>query len=118
MKPASGSMTRSATMTGSWAGRSAGLSLDWGMLSDLTARAVLVVLFSLMTIRFGQDFFATGRIAGLMLVISELLIVLMTLFRRFPDLLLAALPDSLRWRRGLAIRGLARLPVLLGKESA
>lgn len=81
MKPAAG-MTRSATMTAGWASRSAGLSLDWGMLSDLVARAVLVVLFSLMTIRFGQDFFATGRVAGLILVVSELLVVVMTLFRR------------------------------------
>ena len=82
MKPAGASMTRSATMSGGWASRSAGLALDWGILSDFAARAVLVVLFSLMTIRFGQDFFATGRIAGLMLVISELLVVVMTLFRR------------------------------------
>lgn len=56
--------------------------IDWGLLSDLAARAVIVVLFSMMTVRFTQDFFASGRITGLMLVVSELLVVVMTLFRR------------------------------------
>jgi protein-S-isoprenylcysteine O-methyltransferase Ste14 len=56
--------------------------IDWGLLSDLTARAVTVVLFSLMTLRFAEDYLATGRITGLMLVVSELLVVIMTLFRR------------------------------------
>ena len=61
----------------------AGLApIDWGLLSDLGARAVIVVLFSMMTLRFTEDFLATGRVAGLMLVISELLVVIMTLFRR------------------------------------
>jgi protein-S-isoprenylcysteine O-methyltransferase Ste14 len=68
------------TLTGEWT-RPAG-AVDLGLLSDLTARAVLVVLFSMMTVRFAEDFLATGRIAGLMLVISELLVVVMTLFRR------------------------------------
>ena len=40
-------------------------------------------------------------------------IALATLVRRFPDLRLVDAPESLRWRRGLAIRGLARLPVAL-----
>lgn len=40
-------------------------------------------------------------------------IALTTLFRRFPDLGLAEAPESLRWRRGLAIRGLERLTVAL-----
>jgi cytochrome P450 PksS len=38
-------------------------------------------------------------------------IALTTLFRRFPDLRLAVPPDSLRWRKSLALRGLERLPV-------
>ena len=38
-------------------------------------------------------------------------IALTTLFRRYPDLRLAEAPESLRWRRGLAIRGLEQLPV-------
>jgi protein-S-isoprenylcysteine O-methyltransferase Ste14 len=56
--------------------------IDWGLLSDLAARAVIVVLFSMMTVRFTQDFLASGRVTGLMLVVSELLVVVMTLFRR------------------------------------
>lgn len=57
-------------------------AIDWGLLSDLAARAVIVVLFSMMTMRFIQDFLATGRVTGLMLVVSELLVVIMTLVRR------------------------------------
>jgi protein-S-isoprenylcysteine O-methyltransferase Ste14 len=56
--------------------------VDWSLLSDLAARAILVVLFSMMTVRFAQDFLATGHITGLMLVVSELLVVVMTLLRR------------------------------------
>ena len=56
--------------------------IDWALLSDLAARAIIVVLFSMMTVRFIQDFLASGRITGLMLVVSELLVVVMTLFRR------------------------------------
>ncbi len=56
--------------------------VDWGLLSDLAARAVIVVLFSMMTVRFTQDFLASGRVTGLMLVVSELLVVVMTLLRR------------------------------------
>lgn len=44
-------------------------------------------------------------------------IALTTLVRRFPDLRLAEASESLRWRRGLAIRGLARLPVALDREA-
>ncbi len=42
-------------------------------------------------------------------------IALTTLLRRFPDLGLAEAPESLRWRRGLAIRGLEQLPIVLGR---
>ena len=34
-----------------------------------------------------------------------------TLLRRLPDLRLAVTPESLRWRRGLVLRGLEALPV-------
>jgi protein-S-isoprenylcysteine O-methyltransferase Ste14 len=57
-------------------------SVDWGVLSDLAARAVLVVLFSTMTVRFAADFLETGHVTGLMLVVSELLVVVMTFVRR------------------------------------
>jgi protein-S-isoprenylcysteine O-methyltransferase Ste14 len=56
--------------------------IDWGLLSDLAARAAIVVLFSTMTLRFAEDFAETGRITGLMLVVSELLVVVMTVMRR------------------------------------
>jgi protein-S-isoprenylcysteine O-methyltransferase Ste14 len=56
--------------------------IDWNWFSDLAARAVLVVLFSMVTVRFAEDFLATGRVTGLMLVVSELLVVVMTLVRR------------------------------------
>ena len=38
-------------------------------------------------------------------------IALTTLFRRFPNLRLAEAPDSLRWRKGLFLRGLEQLPI-------
>jgi cytochrome P450 PksS len=38
-------------------------------------------------------------------------IALTTLFRRFPDVSLGVPPDSLRWRKSLALRGLVKLPV-------
>jgi cytochrome P450 len=36
------------------------------------------------------------------------------LLQRFPDLRLAAEPESLRWRRGLFLRGLEKLPLEFG----
>ena len=50
--------------------------------ADLTARAVIVVLFSLMAVRFGSDFLATGRVTGLFLLLSETLVVVLTVARR------------------------------------
>ncbi len=41
-------------------------------------------------------------------------IALTTLFRRFPGLQLAVSSSSLRWRKSLALRGLAELPVRTG----
>ena len=43
-------------------------------------------------------------------------IALTTLFRRFPGLHLAVPPDSLRWRKSLALRGLEELPVKIGSQ--
>ena len=39
------------------------------------------------------------------------------LLRRFPDLHLGTTPESLRWRRGLFLRGLEKLPIELGSSS-
>jgi cytochrome P450 PksS len=38
-------------------------------------------------------------------------IAINTLLRRTPDLRLAVAPGALRWRKGLVLRGLAKLPV-------
>lgn len=51
-------------------------------LADLAARATIVVLFSLMAVRFGADFLATGRVTGLFLLLSETLVVVLTVMRR------------------------------------
>lgn len=48
---------------------------------------------------------ALGRLEGQL--------ALTTLFRRFPNLRTAVPPGSLRWRRGLAFRGLEELPLAL-----
>lgn len=50
--------------------------------ADLTARATVVVLFSMMALRFGSDFVATGRLTGLFLLASEALVVIFTVARR------------------------------------
>lgn len=57
-------------------------SVQLDRLAELTARAILVVLFTLMAVRFGTDFLATGRITGLFLLLSEALVVVFTVFRR------------------------------------
>jgi thymidylate kinase len=36
---------------------------------------------------------------------------LLRVLHRFPNLRLAATPESLRWRRGLLVRGLEKLPL-------
>jgi cytochrome P450 len=38
-------------------------------------------------------------------------IAITALLQRFPELRLAAEPESLRWRRGLFLRGLEKLPL-------
>jgi protein-S-isoprenylcysteine O-methyltransferase Ste14 len=51
-------------------------------LADLLARAVIVLLFSMMAVRFAGDFLATGRMTGLLLLVSEALVVVLTVIRR------------------------------------
>src|SRR5262249_54450259 len=55
---------------------------DGERLADIVARAVVVVLFSAMAARFGSDFLATGRLNGLLLLVSEGLVVALTVVRR------------------------------------
>jgi protein-S-isoprenylcysteine O-methyltransferase Ste14 len=56
--------------------------LDADRLADIAARAAIVVLFSLMAARFGADFLKTGRVTGLLLLVSEMLVVVLTVMRR------------------------------------
>ena len=57
-------------------------SADVERLTDIFSRAVVVCLFSMMAVRFGADFLKTGRVTGLLLLVSELLVVVLTVVRR------------------------------------
>jgi protein-S-isoprenylcysteine O-methyltransferase Ste14 len=50
--------------------------------AEITARMVIVALFTFMAVRIGADFLRTGRITGLLLLASEALVVVLTVFRR------------------------------------
>jgi len=50
--------------------------------ADLLARAAIVVLFTFMAVRFATDFIETGRVTGLFLLLSEALVVVLTVVRR------------------------------------
>ncbi len=57
-------------------------NLNQFSIAELCARVTIVALFSMMAIRIGTDFLETGRLTGLLLLASELLVVMLTLFRR------------------------------------
>lgn len=50
--------------------------------ADMGARIVIVALFTLLAVRIGNDFLQTGRLTGLLLLASELLVVVLTVLRR------------------------------------
>jgi protein-S-isoprenylcysteine O-methyltransferase Ste14 len=50
--------------------------------SELLARATVGVLFTLLTINILQDFLHTGRVTGLLLLVSEALVIVLTVIRR------------------------------------
>ena len=56
--------------------------LDAERVGDILSRAVIIVLFSFMAVRFGADFLQTGRLTNLLLLISEMLVVALTVLRR------------------------------------
>ncbi len=56
--------------------------LDAERMSDILSRAVIIVLFSFMAVRFGADFLQTGRLTNLLLLTGEILVVALTLLRR------------------------------------
>jgi protein-S-isoprenylcysteine O-methyltransferase Ste14 len=63
-------------------------------LADRVARILVIALFSFMAVRIGADFLVTGRLTGPLLLASEALVVIMTVFRRAP----AAVDRSIRAR--------------------
>jgi protein-S-isoprenylcysteine O-methyltransferase Ste14 len=49
---------------------------------ELCAKALIVTLFTAFALRIGSDWLATGRLTGLLLLASESLVVVLTVFRR------------------------------------
>ncbi len=82
-----------------FSGRSYDLGGQVRFVADLAARAAIIVLFSMMAIRFAADFMQTGRVTGLFLLMSETLVVVLTLVRRSA----AAIDRSVRARLLTAI---------------
>lgn len=62
--------------------RSLSTPLQLHLLADLVARASIVVLFSMMAVRFATDFIETGRVTGLFLLLGEAIVVVLTVVRR------------------------------------
>jgi protein-S-isoprenylcysteine O-methyltransferase Ste14 len=56
--------------------------LESGVATDVAARAVVIVLFSLMSANLLGDFLRTGHVTGLLLLGSESLVVVLTIVRR------------------------------------
>jgi len=52
--------------------------------ADTAARAVVIALFTVMAVRLGLDYAQTGKLTGLLLLASEALVVVLTVFRRSP----------------------------------
>ena len=52
--------------------------------ADTAARAAVIALFTVMAVRLGLDYMQTGRLTGLLLLASEALVVVLTVFRRAP----------------------------------
>jgi steroid 5-alpha reductase family enzyme len=52
--------------------------------ADTVARMLVIALFTVMAVRLGLDYMHTGRITGLLLLASEALVVVLTVFRRTP----------------------------------
>jgi protein-S-isoprenylcysteine O-methyltransferase Ste14 len=51
-------------------------------LGELVSKTIIVVLFSLMAVRLAADARATGHVTGVLLLVSEALVVVLTMFRR------------------------------------
>ncbi|HET7221118.1 MAG TPA: methyltransferase [Vicinamibacterales bacterium] len=53
-------------------------------LADSSARLAIIVMFSFMAVRIGANYLETGRLTGLLLLASEAIVVVLTVFRRAP----------------------------------
>ena len=56
--------------------------LESGVATDLVARAIVIVLFSLLSANLLGNFLRTGHVTGLLLLASESLVVVLTIVRR------------------------------------
>jgi protein-S-isoprenylcysteine O-methyltransferase Ste14 len=52
------------------------------VVTDLLSRAMIVVLFTLLSVNLFSDFMRTGHVTGLLLLVGESLVVVLTVFRR------------------------------------
>jgi protein-S-isoprenylcysteine O-methyltransferase Ste14 len=89
MKPAAVALSPQSEIAGpveaqTLAGYAAGgrTAADRALTADFAARVVIIALFTMMAARIGMDFLETGRITGLLLLASEALVVILTVFRR------------------------------------
>ena len=55
---------------------------NFAMLTDLGSRAMIVVLFTLLSVNLFNDFMRTGHVTGLLLLAGESLVVILTVVRR------------------------------------
>lgn len=51
-------------------------------LGEIVSKAAIVTLFTLLAVRIAEDYLATGRVTGLLLLASEGLVIVFTIFRR------------------------------------
>lgn len=77
--PAANSMLDAPSPLHAGDARKAAAPMD---LADAGARMIVVALFTIMAMRIGADFLQTGRFTGLLMLASETLVVVFTVFRR------------------------------------
>jgi protein-S-isoprenylcysteine O-methyltransferase Ste14 len=58
------------------------MRFESGVVTDLLARAIVIVLFTFLSLSFFRDFMKTGHVTGLLLLASESLVVVLTFVRR------------------------------------
>jgi protein-S-isoprenylcysteine O-methyltransferase Ste14 len=76
-------------------------------LADLGARAMTSALFVVLAVRIGAEFLKTGHLTGLLLLVSEALVVALTVFRR-PALVV----DRALWTRIVAGISMVGIPFI------